>query len=255
MDDREVQSALARYAAEKEIPISKAMRMSARRIAANLTFETEPRGFDAAAEKAGKNAILGDIRRIYSTASQIYEAMKTSDNLFLARSFYAAMKNGELEKARGYLSHSVSVWKNVPIGVLNPMLHQMAHNVPGGRVSKRQAPQMIVAAENLIAYIAYIQDRSGLAASAWAACATKLGGTREIPKWKKGKHGVNKNKYAVTDDSTNDNANISMENFSPYIDRVCDERKMQRVVDREEEVLADLIERALQAAAKRSGFL
>lgn len=254
MDDREVQSALVRYAVEKNIPVSKSMRMSARRIAVNLTYETEPRGFDGAAEASGKKAILGDLRKVYATATQVYQAILSYDNLNLAKAFYAAMKNGEIEKAREYLAGSVSNWKNLPIGVLDPSVHQSAR-ASGGRVRHSQKiPAMIVAAENFLHYLDWIQARSGLCASAWAQCATKLGSSRGIPGWKKGRHGVSKTKSNVIDQSTSDAAIITMENLVPYVDRACDERKMERVVRREEEVLLDLIERALQAAARRAGF-
>lgn len=246
---------LQHLAANSGKEISEASTESARRIAVNLAFHTEPFGFSEEAKKKGEEAIYGDIRAVYALASDVYTELM-GINPGQAKAFYRYMKEEDYARASGILYDVGSMYARLPIDDVDPHYHQDARG-EGGRVVDRDPQELIKKTEMLIDYIHKIQPRTGYAASGWSGCADQLGGTRGIPNWKKGDHGLPYSTSEVKNNSAGGSkgfGRIIMTNLVPYASEACPERNQERAIERERLVMKDLLERALDAAVKNSGF-
>lgn len=252
-DDSSFGDALIRLAVEKGTELSREIKNCGRRVAVNLAFETEPRGFDEGAHLAGMESIRGDVRKIYGDAETAYGVLYQSDPA-RAKLFYFCMTNGQYLRAQILLAQSGTSWRNIDIDPLNPALHNSNRNNRGKAV--RRVPAQIVQNKAVLdEFVTEQAAKSGLGAAGWARCATILGSSRGIPGWKKGSHGVPFELGKVNDNTGDlDEPFIEMDNLVPYISNICDDGKQLKAMGREEEILADLLLQAIEAAAKRAGF-
>lgn len=252
-DDSALGRDIVRLAIEKDKEISEVVKGSARRISGNLAFETEPRGFDESAHMSGMLAAKEDMHKVYGDKESAY-AILFAQNPSKARVFYQCMSTGQYLRAQVILAQSGTTWRNVNVDPLNEDMHNNARN-NRGRVVRRVPLQIVQSKEELDEFITKQMSKVGLGAAGWSRCATILGSSRLIPGWKKGSHGVPFELGNVIDNLHDpDTPFVIMENLLPYISNICDEEKMEKATEREEEVLADLVDRAIAAAVKRAGF-
>lgn len=236
-------------------PISEAATASARRISVNLAFHTEPFGFGDDARMKGEEAIRGDIRKVYAIASDVFSEL-LGINPAQARAFYRYMKEENYARASGILYDVGSVYARLPIDDVVPSFHQGSRS-DGGRVQVSDPLELVKKVELLQSYIYKIQKRSGYAASGWSECASQLGGTRGIPNWKKGNHGLPYETGEVKNNSAmgaKGFGRIIITNLVPYASEACPERNQERALERERVIMKDMLDRALDAAARDAGF-
>ena len=145
-----------------------------------LAGRTFPSGFGFA---VAKKQMLFELSTLYATGGRVFKALKDAGKGPLAAQFYHAYKRGRFSEARRILSVSGTMWAEVPLGRLDPSLHEPARNSSTGQINADR-PRQIVPAEDLAAYSAIAIKRLGKTASGWLACAEQLGGDGNKPKWK-----------------------------------------------------------------------
>lgn len=145
-----------------------------------LAARTFPAAFGFA---LAKGRLTHELRLIYATAGNVFDSMLFAGERPLATKFYAAYKSQDYAEARRILQKTRTHWRSVPIGPLDPSLHERFRNPSNGHIEVER-PQQIVTAEDLKAYTAIAIQRLGKTASGWMACAEQLGGDGNKPKWK-----------------------------------------------------------------------
>ena len=130
-----------------------------------------------------KRQMLWELSRLYATGGRVFKEMESAGEGPLAAKFYRAYKSGRFSEARQILQRSSSSWGDVPIGRLDPGLHEKSRNRSTGQISVPH-PLQIVPQADLAAYGSLAIKRLGKTASGWLACAEQLGGDGNKPKWK-----------------------------------------------------------------------
>lgn len=144
---------------------------------ANRTFPTSY-GFALA-----KKQMLWELSRLYATGGRVFSDLKNEGKGGLGARFYRAYKSGRFQEAQQILQTSSSKWARVPVGRLDPSLHEKSRNKKTGQIEVTLALQ-IVPQEDLAVYGNIAIKRLGKTASGWLACAEQLGGNGNKPKWK-----------------------------------------------------------------------
>jgi hypothetical protein len=145
-----------------------------------LAARTFPAGYGFA---LAKKSLLWELSTLYATGGRAFKGMKDAGEGPLASKFYRAYKSGRFSEARAILQMSGTSWKNVPVGRLEPSLHERSRDGSTGHINVRQ-PLQIVPTEDLASYGNLAVKRLGKTASGWLACAEQLGGNGNTPKWK-----------------------------------------------------------------------
>ncbi len=130
-----------------------------------------------------KKAMAGDLRSAYATPGVVYGSLEQLHGAGPAKAFYAAYMARDYTRARQVMAAVGHAWAGVPMGALDPALHDPARNSKGRITLAR--PLQIVPPEDLKKYIVEAQKRMGKTASGWAACALILGSELGIPRWKR----------------------------------------------------------------------
>lgn len=196
VDDRAWIAQVRRYVFLTGKSFKEVLKKESRLVAVRLAYQTQPFGADSSAQNKGKGAVSSDIRRVYRSTADAFEAIansRASQGVYKSRSpeqasrafwFYAKRKQWSRAnkilnnvKARGYIG--------IDIGPMDSGdKHRSARYGKRKRVSRNQFPLLIVDNPNkLKSYITKIEGRVGTAKAGWAGCARLLGGTRGIKAW------------------------------------------------------------------------
>ncbi len=145
-----------------------------------LAARTFPAAFGFA---LAKREMLWELSRLYATGGRVFKEMAEAGEGPLAARFYRAYKMGRFSEANSILLMSRTPWSSVPVGRLDPALHERSRNSSTGQINV-QNPLQIVPKEDLEEYGKLAIKRLGKTASGWLACAEQLGGDGNKPKWK-----------------------------------------------------------------------
>jgi hypothetical protein len=153
------------------------VKQEARGMAVELARYTRPYGFAERAKKKGEKAVAADIRQIFAVPSAAYEELRKSDPAAAER-FWANIQNRRFARAQTALRGSRSAWNDLPVGRLDPSLHQW------GRLGGSKPKQIITSPQARESYIAKIQRRVGFAKASWLNAGKAIGGrVRGAAQW------------------------------------------------------------------------
>ncbi|WOO40379.1 hypothetical protein [Rubellicoccus peritrichatus] len=249
VDDRVLKSKLRRLSAANGKTIPQVTKQSARRVSVNLAYQTQPHGFSSRAHGRGKRKTAIDVRNVFLSPSKAFDAIaRRSEDL--ASAFWLFLQNNQYAKARKIaMEEGIDLTRS-----LQKQRHSSARNSKG-RVPKKNSQQTVVPDDaKRDKYLQKIQKRVGLAKAGWAACARLLGGTRGIPAWAKGKKGVSKVSGSVIESRGSRSVNYQLHNRVPYASDVLSSSSARAAFKREERVAANLLDRAIDANARKSGL-
>lgn len=175
-----LQRALQGRVAEAVHELRHAVTETAIETAHALAARTFPNAFGFA---LAKRQMLWELSRLYATGGRVFKEMGSVGEGGLAAKFYRAYKSGRFSEASTLLQMSSTSWASVPVGRLDPGLHERSRNRSTGHIEVRH-PLQIVPQEDLGSYGSLAIKRLGKTASGWLACAEQLGGDGNKPKWK-----------------------------------------------------------------------
>ena len=174
---------LNRYPEKVGRTLESLVKQEARGLAVELARNTRPYGFSQKARKRGEKAVAGDIGKVFATPDQAYESAKAADMSHADR-FWANIQNRRFARARKALAESPSKWKHLPVGRLDPKLHQESRTGPHANMVRREPAQVVTSNKALDNYIARIQRRVGFAKGTWIKAAKAIGGrVRGAAQW------------------------------------------------------------------------
>ena len=120
---------LNRYPQKVGRTLESLVKQEARGLAVELARNTRPFGFSDKAKQRGEMAVAGDINRVFAVPSDAFEKTKTTDPAAADR-FWANIQNRRFARAEQALKSSNSpwkdLWKDLPVGRLDPKLHQQS---------------------------------------------------------------------------------------------------------------------------------
>ena len=129
-------------------------------------------------------AMRQDVSAVYALPGAVFDRLKSNPSQ--ANAFWAAMKNGDIARARSIVRASGTSIASIQIGdALDPSLHDRARDSKTGRVILENPLQMVTKQE-LDAYMKTAIRRLGKTASGWVAAFHDLGGAGDTGSWWKG---------------------------------------------------------------------
>ena len=174
---------LRRYPDKVGRTLESLVKQEARGLAVELARDTRPFGFGEKARKLGEKAVAKDILKVYATPEQAFSSAMGAD-MTQADKFWAAIQNRRFAQAKKALAASQSKWKTLPVGRLDPALHQQSRTGPHANVKRREPAQVVTSKKALDAYIARVQKRVGFAKGVWINAAKAIGGrVRGAAQW------------------------------------------------------------------------
>ena len=174
---------LRRYPEKVGRTLLSLVKQEARGLAVELARNTFPFGFSQKARDLGEGAVAGDIRKVFATPEQAYGTIKESDKEHADR-FWANIQNRRFARAKQALSESSSKWKSLPVGRLDPKLHQQSRVGRRANVKRKEPAQIVTSPKALDTYIARMQKRVGFAKGVWIKAAKAIGGrVRGAEQW------------------------------------------------------------------------
>jgi hypothetical protein len=114
---------LRRYPEKVRRTLLSLVKQEARGLAVELARNTRPFGFSNKARKVGENSVAKDISGVFAAPSNAFAEMRKSDPVAADR-FWANIQNRRFKRAENNLRNSSSAWNDVPVGRLDPKLHQ-----------------------------------------------------------------------------------------------------------------------------------
>lgn len=245
VDTSQLVSSLQRLASAKRQPVAELMRQSARRMGANLAFQTQPFGFNTSAQRAGQKAVRRDIARVILTPGTTYEVIPEND---IAGGFWEAWKKRDRREMNRLLR--VTALDVQFRQTVDKKRHQKARNRMG-RVPNNRNPEQVADPERIRKYGAQVARRVGLSASGWAFAARDLGGTRGIPKWKSigGRRKYRPGRGVFLQRGRE--VQIELRNNIPWLSRILKPSQVRRAKLREEQTAQNLLEREMQRVSRR----
>jgi len=162
--------------------------------------------------------VIGDaiINRVFAVPSDAFEKTKPADPAAADR-FWANIQNRRFSKAQKALQSSKSPWKDLPVGRLDPKLHQQSRTGRNANVKRKRPVQIVTSAKSLDSYITKIQKRVGFAKGSWINAAKAIGGkVRGTAQW------VTRHKLApgTATVKTGDKPSVTLVNTLDYIEQV-----------------------------------
>lgn len=249
VDNRELNEALFRFQEETHKAWPQVLRPRARSVAVSLAIQTQPFGSGPEPQKTGINAVRRDIGKVYACLDTVYDEIKAADRLGMAMGFYAAVKNGNLDRAQTILRHSKSPNRNTPIGAFDKGAAHRSSRNSRGRVSRRRPALVVSNFERVGPYIKRVERLVGFAKGGWAACARALGGVRGI---NAGWVTRQKSPGEVIENYSFGAAKITLKNNVRYIDKAISEAQIQEALRIEQEKMEKYIEIRIAKAAERA---
>ena len=214
--DSEVIRLLNRYPQKIGRTLESLVKQEARGLAVELARNTRPFGFSDKAKQRGEKAVAGDINRVFAVPSDAFEKIKPADPAAADR-FWANIQNRRFSKAQKALQASKSPWKDLPVGRLDPKLHQQSRTGRNANVKRKRPAQIVTSAKSLDSYITKIQKRVGFAKGSWINAAKAIGGkVRGTAQW------VTRHKQApgTATAKTGDKPSVTLVNTLDYIEQV-----------------------------------
>ena len=207
---------LNRYPQKIGRTLESLVKQEARGLAVELARNTRPFGFSDKAKKRGEGAVAGDINRVFALPSDAYDNMKLLDPAAADR-FWANIQNRRFARAEQSLKSSNSPWKNLPVGRLDPKLHQQSRTGRNASVKRKVPAQIVTSPKALDSYIAKVQKRVGFAKASWINAAKAIGGkVRGAAQW------VTRHKQApgTATIKNGDKPSVTLVNNLDYIEEV-----------------------------------
>ena len=207
---------LNRYPEKVGRTLESLVKQEARGLAVELARNTRPFGFSDKAKERGEKAVAGDINRVFVVPSDAYDKMRLLDPAAADR-FWANIQNRRFARAEQSLKSSNSPWKDLPVGRLDPKLHQQSRTGRNANVRRKKPAQIVTSPKALDSYIARIQKRVGFAKGSWINAAKAIGGrVRGSVQW------VTRHKQApgTATVKTGDKPSVTLVNNLDYIEQV-----------------------------------
>ena len=207
---------LHRYPEKVGRTLESLVKQEARGMAVELARNTRPFGFSEKAKKRGEMAVAGDIIKVFALPSDAFEKTKPGDPAAADR-FWADIKSRRFSRAEKTLQSSSSPWKQIPVGRLDPMLHQQSRTGKNANVKRKTPAQIVTSPKALNTYIAKIQKRVGFAKGSWINAAKAIGGrVRGAVQW------ATRHKQApgTATVKTGDKPTVTLVNKLDYIEQV-----------------------------------
>jgi hypothetical protein len=233
---------LRRYPEKVGRTLESLVKQEARGLAVELARNTRPFGFSDTAKQRGEKAVVGDINKVFTVPSAAYEKTRAADPAAADR-FWANIQNRRFSRAEQALRSSNSPWKNLPVGRLDPKLHQQSRTGRHGNVRRKVPAQVVTSPKALDSYVAKIQKRVGFAKGSWLNAAKNIGGkVRGAAQW------VTRHKQApgTATVRTGDKPAVTLVNRLDYIDEVSTHRGIALAL----EVAAGRLRKALVTSMK-----
>lgn len=212
----EVIRLLNRYPQKVGRTLESLVKQEARGLAVELARNTRPFGFSDKAKERGEKAVAGDINRVFAVPLDAFEKTKAADPAAADR-FWANIQNRRFARAEQALKSSNSPWKDLPVGRLDPKLHQQSRTGRNANVKRKKPAQIVTSPKALDSYIAKIQKRVGFAKGSWLNAAKAIGGkVRGAAQW------VTRHKQApgTAIVKTGDKPSVTLVNNLDYIEQV-----------------------------------
>lgn len=226
------------------------LRQSARRVAVNLAFRTQPFGKGEESDlKVSQSKILRDVKRTFVSPSKVYWLMR-QHNIDAADGFWRAYKRGDLRALRQLLPGtglSLEYQRTA-----NPGTHKDARKRGVRKANDWRAFSPNTKSVDRIVQKA--QKRAFLAKHGWAEVARATGGVRGISRAVTRKKGISHKAGSAVESGSDAAMSIIWTNHVPYVGFLLPKTEMRMALKREEEVVADLVARALKANARKAGF-
>ncbi|MBN8459430.1 MAG: hypothetical protein J0M04_16500 [Verrucomicrobia bacterium] len=174
---------LRRYPEKVGRSLESLVKQEARGLAVELARNTRPFGFSEKARKLGEKAVAGDIDKVFAVPSDAFTEIRKSDPAAADR-FWANITNRRFSRAQQALRSSNSGWKDMPVGRLDPKLHQESRTGRWANVKRKVPAQIVTGPKARDTYIARIQKRVGFAKGSWINAAKAIGGrVRGAAQW------------------------------------------------------------------------
>lgn len=226
------------------------LRQSARRVAVNLAYRTQPFGDGGDSTlKVSQKKILRDVKRTYASPAKVYWLLK-QHNLAAANGFWRAYKSGDLRALRKILPGTGLSLEYQRTAL--PDTHKDARNRGTRKANDWRAFSPNTKSVDRIVQKA--QKRALLAKHGWAEVARDLGGVRGISRAVARKKGISHKAGSAVESGTGDAMSIIWTNHVPYVGFLLPKTEMRMALKREEEIVADLVSRAMKANARKAGF-
>jgi hypothetical protein len=266
VDAREFERALVRFQSETQLGWPEVIRMQARLLVVRLIEWTPPFGMGKDAQKKGKAAVEGDIRRVFipfkqvpflvkEIADQRIESLAAETDFggvrFNAPGLQRAWERRDWDALRIIFERSAEakarkfVFQRVP----DPMTHQAAR--VNGRVKKRRTPNVAIERESALkAYIRQVQQRVGQAKAGWVVAARLL--AAKFPAWILG---AGTELGSVRDETSSpNNPQITVSNEVPYASDIFPDGKQSELLATRVRDMTVNAQRFVEARARRAGL-
>ena len=236
---------LNRYPQKVGRTLESLVKQEARGLAVELARNTRPFGFSEKAKQRGEGAVAGDINRVFAVPSAAYDNMRLLDPAAADR-FWANIQNRRFARAEQSLKSSNSPWKTLPVGRLDPKLHQQSRTGRNANVKRKTPAQIITSPKALDSYIAKIQKRVGFAKGSWINAAKAIGGrVRGAVQW------VSRHKQSpgTAIVRTGDRPSVTLVNNLDYIEQVSTAKGIELAL----QVAAGRLRKALLTSLRKIG--
>lgn len=195
-----------------------------RLVAVSLATSTQPYGKGQDSRERGRQRVEMDIRKVFRTPSNIYQAL-LEDDPSEARKFWKAVTAGDQSWINSILRENSINLEVGPTPI--PSYHDAARG-RNGRV-KGRARMLVTRAQELKRYIAKRQKMVGFAKSGWAKAADDCGGHRGIPAWASSKHPGSHGHSIIRRDTVR--PSVLLVNSVRYVDQILPEREINSAID------------------------
>lgn len=175
-----LQAELNRHLGAARATFAKELRETAGELAMELADRTFPS--DGAIGYTVRS-VRADVASVYVLPGRVFEVLQSADPAE-AGAFWAAMKNGNLSRAREIVRQSGTYIAGIEIGsALRPSHHTSSRDPKTGNVAIPKPLQMVTKQER-DDYTRLVVREIGKTASGWMACADDLGANGNFVRWK-----------------------------------------------------------------------
>ncbi len=231
---------------ERSMP--EVMRRLGRLTAVSLATHAQPFGLGADAQNLGQDATVGDIRRVYAYASDVYPTFSDKRQ---GAAFWKSFQKKAFERANAIKAKFSKDFRDTPIDLFDGgRLHQEARN-NRGRIPKKMTPRMIVInAPALKAYINKEFKLVGWGKAGWATCARAFGSVSGISGW------ITRHKApgAIVENYGHGRAEITLINQVSYATAILSATEKAKALLIAEDRLLKAIQIEEKKAARAAGF-
>lgn len=238
-----------RFAAYRSKTVPEVVRAQARLICVNLAHNTQPYGADDAARAKGRNAVRGDLNKVFLGPERILEIARLGARRGheLSERMIEAVESGRSARV-------AELWRqqsgqSLPAAdAPDPQWHRQQRN-RRGKVSRKGRPMLVLSASALRAYTLTKEKLVGFAKSGWATAARALGATRGIPGWVSRNRGPGTARDATADPSY---PRVVLSNTVRYIDQVLPPKERERAVHMQYQKMDRALQHQMDAELRKA---